>query len=274
MPTQPGIASIDPGGTMWKQSRARESDKRGNGKSPQKPSPCFVLSLVTECQERIWLPSALLSNWYLNTWLQSELQIASSAVRLEVKSRRVRQARILPRARTRPRHWKPESAARLHWMGMLRTMNVPVSSKDFWLFWQHVGPLSTGKIRVQNLVMPSLPPSQCPLPAAGDALARMKQFCSGSCAVGNMHTTVQKSLVLNTKGATRVTFKAANIRHFRRNCYPVQRNNPINQKMTESVPLENSHERGALANASLIWEIKSENLKMTVVKLALHSPVI
>lgn len=62
--------------------------------------------------------------------------------------------------------------------------------------------------------------------------------------------------------------------HFRKNCYPVQRNNFINHKMTESVPLENNHERGILANAFLIWEIKLENPKSTVVKLSLHSPVI
>lgn len=48
-----------------------------------------------------------------------------------------------------------------------------------------------------------------------------------------------------------MTFKAVNIRRFRRKRYPVWRNNPINHKMTESVPLENSHERGTLANGSL-----------------------
>lgn len=71
-----------------------------------------------------------------------------------------------------------------------------------------------------------------------------------------------------------MTFRPRNIRHFRKKSNPVQRNNFINHKMTESVPLENNHERGILANTSLIWDIKLENTELTVVKLSLHIPVI
>lgn len=49
---------------------------------------------------------------------------------------------------------------------------------------------------------------------------------------------------------------------------------PQKYKTTGSVPLENSHEREILSNASLTQEIKLENSKQTVVKTFLPRPVI
>lgn len=49
---------------------------------------------------------------------------------------------------------------------------------------------------------------------------------------------------------------------------------PQKYKMTGSVPLEKSHEREILSNASLTQEIKIENSKQTVVKIFLPKPVI
>lgn len=49
---------------------------------------------------------------------------------------------------------------------------------------------------------------------------------------------------------------------------------PQKYKTTGSVPLEKSHEREILSNASLTQEIKIENSKQTVVKIFLPKPVI